>query len=146
MAYQALCSAVILAAVSQTALAVPMLTNGGFETGDFTGWTQVTSNGAAETCQTDWYVSNTDTQCQFTNTILNSATEGDFAAYNSFDGGGPLNFTIEQDIVLGSVGSAALDFSYTVGWDFRLGGIATDQRIFSLSFLGCRKCPIPGLS
>lgn len=112
-----------------------VLVNGGFETGDFTGWTEVTASGA-NGCDTDWYVSTTDTECQFTNTQLNSAIEGEFAAYNSFDGGGPKDFTIEQTFTLGSsLASAMLDFQYTVGWDFSLGGNATEARIFTLSFV-----------
>lgn len=114
--------------------ALPLLVNGGFETGDFTGWTQVSNSGGSG-CSADWYVSSTDTQCQQRpNAVLNSAVEGDFSAYNSFDGFEGINYTIEQDIAIGSVGPATLDFSYTVGWDFGLGEMPTLDRVFSLSF------------
>ena len=110
--------------------------NGGFETGDFAGWTQVSNLGGSG-CATDWYVSPTDTQCQFASTILNPAIEGSFAAYNSFDGPGPVSFSIEQDIALGSdtLSTADLGWSHTVGWNFGLGIPATLDRVFSMSFL-----------
>ena len=112
-----------------------VLVNGGFETGDFMGWTEVTAGGTNE-CDTDWYVSTSDTVCQFATTTLNDAIEGNFAAYNSFDGDGPKNFTIEQSFMVGSTAdNANLNFQYTVGWDFGLGGAATEARIFTLSFL-----------
>jgi hypothetical protein len=123
--------------VSTTSVqATPVLVNGGFESGDFTGWTQTTNASLAGTCNKDWYVSATDVECQQgLNTQLNSAVEGDFAAYNSFDGFAGTNYTIEQDIMLGAVSTATLDFSYTLGWDFGLGGTAVLDRVFSVSFL-----------
>ncbi|MFT5674272.1 MAG: hypothetical protein ACI808_000187 [Paraglaciecola sp.] len=123
--------------VSTTSVqAIPVLVNGGFETGDFTGWTQVSSASLGGTCAKDWYVSGTDVECnQGLNTQLNSAAEGNFSTYNSFDGFAETNYTIEQDIALGSVSSATLDFDFTLGWDFGLGGLATLDRVFSVSFL-----------
>ena len=123
----------VLALGAGNALANEMLVNGGFEAG-FAGWTQVSNRGGSG-CDIDWYVSATDTQCQFTNTRLNGAVEGNLAAYNSFDGAGPLNFTIEQDVTLGSVGLATLAWSHTVGWNFGIGSPNLAPRLFNLSFL-----------
>ncbi len=118
-----------------SAAPVQVLVNGGFETGDFTGWNEVTNSGGRG-CNTDWYVSTTDTQCQQRPEVrLNSATEGKYAAYNSFDGFAGTTYTIEQDVALGSVAAATLDFSYTVGWDFGLGPRSHHERVFSVSFL-----------
>ena len=115
--------------------AVPMLVNGGFETGDFTGWTQVTSNGTSNSCQTDWYVAIRDKECNTVDTLLSNPSEGTYAAYNSFDGTAQTSYTIEQDITLDSalINNASLGFSYTVGWDFSRGNTATLDRLFALS-------------
>lgn len=130
------CVVVSVLISTTSAQAIPVLVNGGFETGDFTGWTQATSASLAGTCNKDWYVSNSDVECnQGFNTQLNSAIEGNFAAYNSFDGFAGTNYTIEQDIALGAVSMATLDFSYALGWDFGLGEPAILDRVFSVSFL-----------
>jgi len=116
--------------------AVELVNNGGFETGNFSGWNQVTSNGSSNTCDTDWTVAATDTICNFTSTVLNNPVEGSFAAFNSFDGNGPQSFIIEQDISLGAgiIANAELSWLHSIGWNFSLGSAATQERIFSLGF------------
>ncbi len=116
--------------------AVELLNNGGFETGNFSGWNQATSNGSSNTCDTDWTVASTDNICNFTSTVLNNPIEGSFAAFNSFDGNGPQSFIIEQDIFLGAgtIANAELSWLNSIGWNFNLGSAATQERIFSLGF------------
>ncbi len=126
---------VCLLAFANSVYAAPVLVNGGFETGDFTGWTEVSNSGGSD-CAADWYVSRKDTQCQQVSEVrLNSAAEGKYAAYNAFDGSAGTSYTIEQDVTLASVDTATLDFSYTVGWDFGLGSRPHHERVFSISFL-----------
>lgn len=124
--------AILALGLSSAVQAASVLVNGGFETGDFSGWRQRTIN-TASTCQVDWHVAATDNHCQFTNTTLNAANEGDFAVYNTFDGAGPVDFVIEQDVNLseGPMKSATLGFDLTYGWNM-VGG--TDPRMFSLAF------------
>ena len=136
---QSLILGTTLLGLSIAAQATPMLVNGGFETGDLSGWTQITSLGQ-NGCDSDWYVQIGDTQCNnvvdpTANPNLGLASQGQYAVFNSFDGAGPKHYTIEQDVMLGDVYSATLGFDYTVGWDFSVGAPATEQRIFSLSFL-----------
>ena len=118
--------------------AVELLNNGGFETGNFSGWNQVTSNGSSriDGCNTDWTVKSTDDICNYTSTVLNNPIEGDFAAFNSFDGDGPQSFIIEQDISLGAgnIANAELSWLYSIGWNFGLGDPRAQERIFSLEF------------
>jgi hypothetical protein len=130
-----ICAGLLAVAFAAPASAASLLTNGGFETGDFTGWTQVSGGGIAD-CNSDWYVSSTDTQCNYPNTTLNGAPEGNFAAYNAFDGSANASYTIEQDFTLSTaeIASATLSWQQSVGWDFGLGAVATLDRVFSLSF------------
>lgn len=118
-----------------SAHASSVLMNGGFETGDFTGWTQVSGTPGLD-CSADWYVSATDTQCSAPFSDLNGAPEGGFAAYNAFDGDANTNYTIEQDVVLTSrdINSATLSWQQSYGWFIAAGAAATQDRIFSLSF------------
>src|SRR4051812_26620569 len=73
------------------ALAVELITNGNFQTGDLAGWTN--SGSTFLNCDTDYKVNNTgDTGCF---SVAGNAT---FAAYNSFDGAGPKIHAISQTI------------------------------------------------
>jgi hypothetical protein len=129
---------VILLLVVGSAQAAPveLLTNGGFETGDFTGWTAST-NGSGS-CDTDWNVSavggSSATGCTGTGFFGFSApgapTEGSFAAYNSFDGDGPQTFTLSQDFTVMS-GPTTVSWSDTASWDLNSFG-ATLDRTFSV--------------
>ena len=68
-----------------------LIVNGGFETGNFSGWTVNTPvNPLAP-----WTVSAAGTNGTLT-TI--SPPEGNYDAWNGFDGGGPIEFTMYQDV------------------------------------------------
>ena len=87
-----------LLALSFTASGQQLIQNGGFESGDFTGWTA--TNQGTGSCATDWTVgtSGSATGC----TSVADPFEGDFAAYNSFDGAGPLEYRLSQTVSLPS--------------------------------------------
>ncbi|WP_413165528.1 PEP-CTERM sorting domain-containing protein [Capilliphycus salinus ALCB114379] len=91
------------------AQAANLINNGGFETGNLTDWS-VTNNGSGG-CDTDWNVNSTGTTGCFGR---QSATEGTYAAYNSFDGDGPQEFRLEQSFSIAeNVESAILSWSDT---------------------------------
>ena len=116
-----------------------MLINGGFETGNFTGW-GVTSNGSGG-CDTDWNVSsvggNTATNCQpgvFGGSFPGTPVEGNFAAYNSFDGDGPQEFRLTQSFLVPlSIGSATLSWLETYNVDLTVGAIVLRDFIVELT-------------
>ena len=99
----------VTALTSQAAI----LSNGSFETGDFTGWiTQDLSN-----------------PFDALSVQANGATHGTFAASSGFDGNGPGTISIAQDIGVLSAGSSlSFDYAATVD-DF--GGVG--DRVFSVS-------------
>ncbi|MCP2732091.1 PEP-CTERM sorting domain-containing protein [Limnofasciculus baicalensis] len=100
-------AAFVALGVGSTAQAAELINNGGFETGDFTNWS-VTNNGSGG-CDTDWHVNATGyTGCN----LLSPATEGTFAAYNSFEGDGPQQFRLEQTFfVPNNITSAVLSWA-----------------------------------
>lgn len=106
---------------SASAAPVQLITNGGFETGDFSGWT---------TDETDcplfpWTVSgpgggwDADT----------APAAGAFDAWNGFDGCGPMHYTMYQDVTIpaGTV-SASLSWQFRVSADLLTLGSATQPR------------------
>lgn len=97
-------------ACMQTASAMEVVTNGGFETGSLSGWSVVNlGNGG---CGTNvWSVNSTGTEGCGT---MSRPTNGTFAAYNTFDGpAGTLR--ISQQLTLpGSLTAATLSFFDTV--------------------------------
>lgn len=88
-----------------------VITNGSFETGDFTGWTvkdltppfyPIRVEGAGGTPGFG---------------LFNSApTDGNFAATHGFDGGGPGIIRISQDITVIN-GLSTIEFDYRAGWN-----------------------------
>ena len=100
--------------------------NGGFETGNFTGWItndmvtpffQMQVGGAGITPGFNMFISN--------------PTQGSFAALHGFEGDGPDTIRIAQDIAL-PPNSATLEFDYRAGWDLSGGG-GTMNRIFMIN-------------
>jgi hypothetical protein len=132
---------IALAATSQMAHAVSLLTNGSFETGDFTGWT-ASANGPGG-CDTDWNVgsSGAATNCGggggFGLVNPDTPIDGSFAAYNSFDGDGPQTFSLSQSILVPtSVDSGALSWSESGGFLFSFIGPDPEPRIWDVSLGG----------
>jgi hypothetical protein len=108
-------SASLLATGAGRADAQNVIVNGGFETGDLSGWATSGLGAATNTCPTgprDWNVSNNGnaTGCS----VVASPIQGRFAAYNMYDGPGPLEYTLSQSfLVPNGVTFAQLDFLYT---------------------------------
>ena len=85
--------------------ATELFLNGGFETGDFTGW-NVGPNPGAGGCDQPWSVAASGSECQPVGAPL-----GGFGAYTSLDGSGPLTRTISQSFVLAGLSAATLAWS-----------------------------------
>lgn len=101
--------ATTLSIASLTAQAAPvqLITNGGFETGNFSGWTTVNNGGSSGCGSNVWEVNATGHEGCGT---MAKPISGTYAAYNTFDGtANP--YTLSQQIVVpGSVLAATLSF------------------------------------
>jgi hypothetical protein len=123
-----ICSATLLSSQASHAQAI---INGGFETGDFSGWMAqdlanpfealaVRGNGDA--------TSFSGFTPDYANLVI--PTEGNFAVSHGFDGQGPGTITLSQDI--GIIGkNRVLEFDYRAGWDLLNYGASID-RLFSV--------------
>ncbi len=116
--------------VLATGLPPPPLSNGSFETGDFTGWT-VTTTGPPFV---DWLVSPAGAGSGFFPPT--SPQDGSFVAWNGFDGAGPMQFTMHQDVAI-SADAPVAQFSWQerIEWDFALTGTATQPRTYEVQVL-----------
>lgn len=94
----------------QTAYPAELLTNGSFETGDFTGWTTMMTQTNAW-CSS-WVVATSSNSC------LASVTpqDGSRVAMNGFDGTGG-EFILYQDVAIPANMSARLTFMYRARWN-----------------------------
>ena len=122
-----------LTIMNSSVSAVELINNGGFETGDFTGWT--TSGLLLEGfCDgPDWTVFSSDSQSLLPTCLVAGDTviDGEFAAYTGFDGFGPISYTLEQNLTLPSdIINATLSWSEAYIFDiFEDGSL---PRIFSV--------------
>ena len=93
------------------------IVNGGFETGDFTGWT-TTMNGSPFL---PWQVSTAGAGGGF-GMAATEPQDGSFGAWNGFDGSGPMQFQMWQDITIPSdVPFANLEWQDRVQWVMTFG-------------------------
>jgi hypothetical protein len=104
---------------------VDLIANGGFETGNFSGWT-ATSNGIAEL--TPWTVGPAGGGW-FGNT---APLAGQFDAYNGFDGDAGLVYELFQNVAIPANHTAVLNTNHRIQYD-SLGIISTFDRIFEIS-------------
>lgn len=118
---------VIAAGAAVVAQEVPgpggsLLENQGFETGDFTGWAVSDLGDDTVDCQADWHIDTAgDTGCDLAGPLDPPppvAGVNLYAAYNSWEGAGPLEYTLEQSFVVppGLI-EASLVWSDTAVWD-----------------------------
>jgi PEP-CTERM motif len=105
--------------------ATELLTNGGFETGDFTGWTRITSGIPF----VDWTVSTAGDGSGF---FPVTPQEGVYDAWNGFDGDGPMGFALYQDVAISGSTTALLSWKHRAQWDFSFGAGATQPRLFEV--------------
>lgn len=91
-----------------------LLTNGSFETGNFTGWT-VNSTQTTNWC-TNWVVANATAGCMLTV----APQHGSFVAMNGFDGTGGV-MTMYQDVAIPSGMSARITFTFRAYWSIASG-------------------------
>lgn len=124
-----------------TAYAAQVIVNGGFEIGDFTGWSATSSNahldpGVPGNCDRPWAVTNTGagspslagTHCF---TVANPI--GIFAAYNSFDGDGPQTFTLSQSFAVPAAGLTSAILSWAETYRVNNTGL---PRQFNINIVG----------
>ena len=105
------------------------LWNGSFETGDFSGWTPAVTDAPF----IPWLVSPAGDGSGFF--APTDPQDGDFVAWNGFDGIGPMEFTLQRDIKVGGGPLQALTWSDRAQWDFTLGDPATQPRVVELQIL-----------
>ena len=103
--YQTSGSAPSVTSTSDGAVATNRVLNGSFETGDFSDWSIDTlSTGGSGDPYMPWAVTGAgqhwDTQPQ----------DGNFVAWNGFDGGGPMEFHMSQDITISENSTATLSW------------------------------------
>jgi hypothetical protein len=117
-------AAVLLMSASGKANAVDLLTNGSFETGDFTGW--IASDIGVPFYPLAVRAAGTSPGFGFPA----APTEGTWAVTHGFDGGGPGTIDISQDVSIPAGFSAELSFDWRAGWNFLV--TATIPRTFDV--------------
>lgn len=96
-----------------------LIVNGDFEIGDFTGWTTAYSGLSP---LDDWTVSSGYT-C---NGYFCMNPPSGYFAWNGFDGDGPSEFHLYQDVTIPAGIEATLSFTYRFTWDFSFEGAGLD--------------------
>lgn len=114
-------------ALAATQAAGNLIVNGGFETGDFTGWTTTTTPGLAELLP--WQVGMHGSGTAFHHAM---PREGMFTAMNGFDGEGTLSYELYQDVAIPTGLSATLRVHHRIQYR-TLGKHATLPREFTIS-------------
>jgi hypothetical protein len=118
-----------LAAMSAPLLAnsTELVSNGGFETGNFSGWTRITTGSPF----IDWTVSAAGAGSGFS-MAPTSPQEGVYDAWNGFDGAGPMSFALYQDVAIPGNTTALLSWNHRAQWNFDLTRTATQPRLFEV--------------
>jgi subtilisin family serine protease len=97
--------------------------NGSFETGNFTGW-NVSATGPVFR---PWQVTGPGMGGGF-GMAPTLPQDGDFVAWNGFDGGGPMQYIMSQDVTIPEGQGAELSWHERIQWNFNLGGFASLSR------------------
>ena len=107
---------------------VELVSNGSFESGDFTDWSATVS---AEPLR-PWAVSGVGFGGDF-ELDQTSPQDGDFVAWNGFDGVGPLDFVLEQTVLIPAGHFATIEWTDRIQWNFGPGGLfASEARIYDV--------------
>jgi len=101
---------------------VEVVNNGSFESGDFTGWSTATTN----TPFGNWRVDMAGVGSGFSMALVDPQ-DGVYTAWNGFDGLGPMDFLLSQEVTI-PAGDATLSWWERVQWNFALLGSATQPR------------------
>lgn len=105
----------------------PGIVNGSFETGDFTGWEVIAIGNPLE----PWTVSGAGAGSGY-GLATTQPQDGNFVAWNGFDGAGPMEFLMSQKVLL-PPNPVTLSWQDRVQWDFGYAfGIATEARAFEV--------------
>ncbi|MCR9200559.1 MAG: PKD domain-containing protein [Planctomycetaceae bacterium] len=113
-----------------TDIALPtteILTNGSFESGSFSGWTANTTG----TPFRPWRVSGAGLGGGF-GMDRTSPQDGSQVAWNGFDGNGPLEFQLYQDVLIPTNGEATLQWQDRLQWNFDPGRFASEPRTYNV--------------
>src|SRR5262249_51233930 len=109
----------------------PLVNNGSFETGTFQGWTVATTG----TPFVNWTVSQAGAGPGF-GMAPTSPRDGLFDAWNGFDGAGPMQYTMYQDVIVpAGTASPVLSWKDRVQWNFALTNSATQPRIYTVQIV-----------
>jgi subtilisin family serine protease len=103
--------------------ATSLIANGSFETGDFTGWATTTTGAPFR----PWAVSGAGFGGGF-GMATTSPQDGSFVAWHGFDGIGPMEFTMTQDVTIPADAAVTLSWMERIQWNFTLGGFASLPR------------------
>lgn len=103
---------------------IDIIQNGSFETGDFTGWNVVDPFGPFQ----PWNVLGAGQGSGFAMQAT-APQDGNFVAFNGFDGAGPDSFDLSQQVSIPTGHDAILSFDYRLQWsnDFRPPGAASRE-------------------
>ncbi|HVF77005.1 MAG TPA: choice-of-anchor D domain-containing protein [Solirubrobacteraceae bacterium] len=108
--------AAVFAVPAAPASAAELLTNGGFETGTFSGWTTTTLTAPL----TPWTVATVVNRGFF---VSASPQQGIFDALNGFDGNGPGHFTLSQTVTI-PAGATVLSWKDRIQYAMNQGAAA----------------------
>ncbi len=100
----------VLAAISAP---IEQVVNGSFETGDFTGWTVATTG----TPFIGWQVTGAGYGAGYS-MAGTSPQHGVYDAWNGFDGAGPMQYTMFQDIAVPAGVASLLNWKDRAQWNF----------------------------
>jgi len=107
-----------------------LIVNGSFETGNFSGWT-TTMTGSPFI---PWQVSGAGTGAGF-GMQLTAPQDGVLEAWNGFDGAGPMEYRMTQDVALPAAPSLTLSWKDRLQWDFTVAPGFADSRIYFVEIL-----------
>ncbi len=115
-------------AVSAQAVPIgPGIVNGSFETGDYSGWDRIAIGNAF----VPWTVSGPGAGAGF-GLASTEPQAGDFVAWNGFEGAGPMEYLMTQDVLLPDV-PVSLAWKDRIQWDFTVvGTLATEGKTFEV--------------
>ncbi len=104
-----------------------LLTNGSFETGNLIGWDTTTTGSPFR----PWAVSGANVGGGF-GMARTSPQDGSRVAWNGFDGSGPMEFGMFQDVTISTGSAATLSWMDRAQWNFTLGGFASIPRTYEV--------------